>query len=393
MSKPQDANNIIAALKQHDRVCEIDINGWVDDIPNSVLIKICAMEMRDPFLALTYLRLLSKDEDGPVLSDSLLGGSAPRLQTLYLRGLPFPALPNLLLSTRDLVRLTIQINPLSGYLSPAAMVTCLSALTRLKRLSLVLQSPRSRAVRETRLLPRLTHVVLSTLTTFIFRGDSEYFEDIVAKIDTPLLTGLTLMSFNQLIFDTPRLRYFISRTEAFKSPHKASIVFNNFDVVVNLFRRDGSRMDEERVFWLEIPCRPLDWQLSSIVQVCMSALSPLPTLECLEIISCRDHRQDDVEDTQWLEVLHLFTSVKNLVLSEILSLPVAASLEKLSGENATEVLPTLQNLFLQVPHSSKPIEQAIGKYITARQLSGCPATVYNWDSGSEKYVRWDVGDR
>jgi hypothetical protein len=112
-------------------------------------------------------------------------------------------------------------------------------------------------------------------------------------------------------------------------------------------------------------------------------------LECLEIISYREHH--DVEDTQLLEVLHLFTSVKNLVLSEILSLPVAAAMGKISG--ATEVLPALQNLFLQVPQSSKLIEQAIGKYIAARQLSGFPVTVYNWGSESEKYVHWDVGDR
>jgi hypothetical protein len=389
MSKPQDANNIIAALKQHDRVCEIDINGWIDDISNSALKKICAMEMGDPFSALTYLRLLSNNEDVPVLPDSFLGGSAPRLQTIHLSGIPFAALPKLLLSTRDLVSLFVRIPTLSRCLSPTAMVTCLSALTRLENLSFGFRFPRSRAVRENQLLPRMSRVVFPALATLIVKGDSEYFEDFIAQIDTPLLDVFYIKFFNQLIFDTPRLHDFITRTEAFKSPHKASIVFSNFNVVVQLFRRDGSPMDEHRILWLDLPCRPSDWQLSSIVQVCRSALPPLPTLECLEIISYREHH--DVEDTQLLEVLHLFTSVKNLVLSEILSLPVAAAMGKISG--ATEVLPALQNLFLQVPQSSKLIEQAIGKYIAARQLSGFPVTVYNWGSESEKYVHWDVGDR
>ncbi|KAI0281522.1 hypothetical protein BC826DRAFT_1069289, partial [Russula brevipes] len=68
----------------------------------------------------------------PVLPDSFLGGSAPRLRTLKLRDIAFPALPNLrvLLSASDLVTLSISRLPHPGYTlpTPETMVACLSTL-------------------------------------------------------------------------------------------------------------------------------------------------------------------------------------------------------------------------------------------------------------------------
>jgi F-box-like len=127
MATSQDANNLVASLKQHNRVRKIHM----DYIPHSLLTRIRAMEMRDPFLVLTYLLLHSNDGNVPALPDSFLGESAPRLQTLSLSGTPFPALPNLLLSTHDLVQLHLSNIPLSGYITSDAMVSGLSALTRL----------------------------------------------------------------------------------------------------------------------------------------------------------------------------------------------------------------------------------------------------------------------
>src|SRR5216683_6161564 len=95
--------NIISALQQHNRVCTIDIYIW--SVPNSLLKEFAAMQ--EPFPALTELSLQSLSENAPVLPDSFLGGSAPRLQNLFLWGITFPALPKLLLSTHDLVTLRL----------------------------------------------------------------------------------------------------------------------------------------------------------------------------------------------------------------------------------------------------------------------------------------------
>jgi hypothetical protein len=68
------------------------------------------------------------------IPDSFLGGSTPRLQYLSLDNIPFPGLPNLLLSAIHLTNLFLVDIPLSGYFLPEAMLTALSALTSLEEL-------------------------------------------------------------------------------------------------------------------------------------------------------------------------------------------------------------------------------------------------------------------
>jgi F-box-like len=370
MSKPNDTNNIIAALKQHNRVVEISI----DDIPNLLLTRMGAMEMENPFSALTSLHLLSTQMNAPALPDSFLGGSTPRLEKLSLEGVPFPALPNLLLSTHDLVELRLWNIPLSGYISPGAVVTGLSALTRLQSLRLEFRSPRSRADRETRLVPRLMRLVLPALTSIDFKGESEYLEDIVGQINTPLLILFNIRFFNQLEFDTPLLRDFISRTETFKALHQARVAFHHSEVDVELYLRSGDSFHKR--LSLAISCRPSDWQLSSLAHVCGSVLSPLPTLESLKIYNIQSW-EDDVEDAQWLELLHPFTSIKDLHLHEISILHTAMG--QLAWERVTEALPALQNIFFDVPEFRDPVKKAIGKFVAARQLSGRHVAVHRRD--------------
>jgi hypothetical protein len=387
LSEPQDVNNIIAALKQHDRVRTIDM-GF---IPIMFMKRIRVMEMREPFSALTSLRLHSRYRTTPVLPDSFLGGSAPQLREIYLYRIPFPALPTLLLSTRDLVSLDLQDIPFSGYISPEALVTCLSTLTRLRSLCLEFRSPRSLAAREDRLPPRLKRILLPSITFLRFKGDSEYMEDIVAQIDTPVLFQVFIAFFNRLIPDTPLLHDFIGRTETFRALHRAYLMLFDDDVRVSLFRRDG--MDHYPMLSSNISCVSSDWHLSSLVQVCNSLLSPLPTLERLEIMNNRVNWQDDMENTEWLGVLRSFTSVKDLVLYWKSIRLVAPALEALSEERVAEVLPALKNIFLDGPRPSEPVKKAIQKFIAARQLSGLPVTVHHRVSVYQGYVCWAVTDQ
>ena len=387
MSKPQDADNIIAALKQDNRVVIIELHY----IPNSFVKRIRAMKMKNPFSALTSLRLHSERINAPALPDSFLGGSAPRLQTLTLHRIPFPALPNLLLSAHDLVDLRLSNIPLSGYFSPDALAFGLSAFTRLQTLHLEFQSPRPRADRENRLVPRLTRVVLPALTWLSFKGDSEYLEDIVARIDTPLLNSFNIAFFNQLIFHTPSLRDFIGRTETFKAPHKARVTFWEGGVKVEFYLGDGDSFRQR--LSLKVSCRPSDWQLSSVAQVCDSAVSPLPTLDRLEFYIWRSQKYD-VEGAQWLELLHPFTSIKDILLHDNSIPHVAPALEQLAGE--TEALPTLQNLFLDGPQPSEPVKKMIGKFVATRRLSGRPVAVHIRPRPSHgmgwQQMYWEVGD-
>ena len=181
----QGTTNIIYALKQHNRVYKI----LITNAPNSLLEKMVAI--KKPFPKLAHLELESKDENPRVLPDSFLGGTAPRLRKLWLSGISFPALGKLLFSTRDLVVLFLSAIPRSGYISPDAIVTCISTLTRLKCLVLRFSFPRSRAERVNRYPPPLARVVLPALTHFYFTGDSEYLEDTVSGIE-PLYSFISI---------------------------------------------------------------------------------------------------------------------------------------------------------------------------------------------------------
>ena len=66
----------------------------------------------------------------------------------------------------------------------------------------------------------------------MLKGVSEYLEDILDRIDAPLLDRLSIMFFHQPIFDTPRLAQFISRVPKFNTCNKARLRLNS---LIHLF--------------------------------------------------------------------------------------------------------------------------------------------------------------
>ena len=184
---------------------------------------------------------------------------------------------------------------------------CLSTLTKLKALSLRFRSPQFRPDRASRLIPALTRIILPALTYFDFKGVTEYLEDFMARIDVPLLEYISITFFNQLVFDILQLPKFLCRTEMLTVLDQAEVAFNEGSISVELFPK--RRTVDPPIVTLKISCRQLDWQLSSLVQVCNQALPTLSTVECLKLgpnFYCPRLRsgQDDVENTQWLELLH-----------------------------------------------------------------------------------------
>ncbi|KAH9957732.1 hypothetical protein BGW80DRAFT_188601 [Lactifluus volemus] len=205
---PLGGANLIAALEHYDRVSEIDLNL------TSTLLKRVYKVMSKPYPALTRLRLYTSDS-APVLRDTFLCGSAPCLKHLDLTGIPFPALPKFLSFCHDLVLVRLEKIPNTGYFSPEAMGTSLSALTELKYISIDFETPASFPDPTNRLPSSFRRVVLPALTCLEFRGSSEYFEDLVARIDTPVMISVDTWFFNpsHLDFDIPHFRQFIGRTE------------------------------------------------------------------------------------------------------------------------------------------------------------------------------------
>jgi hypothetical protein len=264
-----------------------------------------------------------------------------------------------------------------GYISPEAMVAPLSALTSLETFSLGFQYPQSRPDWESR--PKRS--ILPALKFFQFKGITEYLEDVVTFIDTPQLNTLYITFFNQIDFDCPGLAQFINCTPSLRAFDGAHVQFDDSTATVKLRYRTSESSD----LLIDISCRELDWQLSSIEQVCNSSLHPLSTVEDLYIehqYSQLVWKNDAIENSLWLELLLPFTAVKNVYLSEEFAPGIAAALQELVGGRITDVLPSLQNIFVEGLEPSGPFQESIGQFVVARQLSDHPIAISDWDKDS-----------
>ena len=363
-------DNVVAALEHNNRVHQLTLI----DISSSQFEKV-SPPMQELFPELSFLDLRIEceiNETAPVVPASFLGGSAPRLQTLRLIHIPFPGLPKLLLSASHLVHLDLRRIPHSGYFSPEAIVTSLSVLTRLNDLVIYFESPRSLPDRTSRRPPPATRITFPVLTALHFKGAGEYFEDLLARIDAPLLNTLTIIFFNQLIFDTPQLTQFIDRTPEFRTHDKAQLFLSSRQASVALAQSFNRGLE------LGISCRRSDWQLSSLAQICTRSFprALIPALERLYIFEDSNWIwQHDNENSQWLELFHPFTAVKELYISREFAPLVAPALQELAGGGVMEVLPALQTLFLEERLSLGPVQEAIEKFVAARQHVGHPIAI------------------
>ncbi|KAI0275874.1 hypothetical protein BGY98DRAFT_989930 [Russula aff. rugulosa BPL654] len=372
-----DLDDIIEALDYNDRYLEEALAA-----------------MEQPFPALTELGIRWQDDEtdeideaAPVVSDSFLGGSAPRLQHLDFYRVPFPGLPGLLLSATDLVHLYLWKIPHLGYFSPEAMVNCLSALTKLEILWLGFESFQPRLYQDNRCTSPMRSV-LPSLTSVKFKGASKYLENLVAPIVAPLLDSLEISFFHNPVFDTPQLLQFVNRTPNVKAPVEAYVDFSDDSVSVTL---PGAL---PRKLLLEVLCRPANSQLLSLAQVLSSSYPQvlIPAVEHLYIsdtVEPQPELEDDIEDDQWLEVLRPFTAVKDLYLSREFVPRIA---DTFVGQGGTEVLPALQYLFLEEPRPSGAVQEAIEQFVAARQLADQPVAVSHWDREWEQEFKFEVDD-
>ena len=374
---PKDGDNLVAVLEHRDRVSWIRLLG----LTSRLLARLVTV-MQEPFTALKTLQLgiESNDDMAPVLPNAFLGGSAPYLHFLLLEGVPFPTLPRLLSSSGDLTEVRLRRIPSAGYFSPEAMATCLSTLINLKFLTIEFQSPSSRSNQSSRRSPQLTRVILPALAEFQFRGMSEYLEDFVARIDAPHLRLADITFFHQLIVDVRLLPWFIGRSEKLKPLDTATVIFGDRTVATVLGRqpqRPYNPSADRQYFMLQISCKELDWQVSSIAQICRQFLPILSSVERLHINDSyylKPDGQDDMDSMQWLELLHFFPLVETLRISKYLRPFVMPVLNDLTGERAVEVLPALRNLYLMGMQPSE--REVVEPFVAARQLSDHSVTVH-----------------
>ena len=186
-----------------------------------------------------------------------------------------------------------------------------------------------------------TPIILPALVVLKFKGVSEYLEDLLAWINVPILDSVHIAFFNQLIFSTSQLPRLVHHAKGLKKLKGALIVLCDHFVEITLFRK--ANVDAHHIN-LRISCTGPDWRLESLTQVCNSILPPLSSLHIIDDLHYQPLWQD-MENTQWLEFLRQFATVK-LYLSEQFTLRLGAALPELTSEKGANVLPRLQLLFL-----------------------------------------------
>jgi hypothetical protein len=243
-------------------------------------------------------------------------------------------------------------------------------LTSLKTLHIEFESPRS--LPDRRLDPR-TRVLLPALTYLHLKGIGEYLEDLAARIDAPLLDRLIITFFYQLIYDSPQLIQFMSRTPKFKAHNEALVVFTSYNVSLTLPHTSDA------ILQMRISCNQSDRQLSSLARVCSSSIPQalMSTIERLRIEN-ESNWQVNSENSQWLELFRPFTTVKYLSVFSNFMPHIAPALKELVGERVAEVLPALQTLDLYRPLPPGPARETIEQFVAARQLAGHPIVISHW---------------
>jgi hypothetical protein len=372
-------NSLIPALEHRDRVHQINIH-IANTNSEGLLWERIVTAMEEPFPALKYLQLDAWKSNFSI-PYTFLNGSAPCLQHLALSGISFPSLPRLLSSTSDLTTLHIGDIPQSGYISPVTMATCLSALPKLKSLSIIFISPNPCPERRGRPLLPPIRSVLPALTQLKFTGAAEYLQALAARIDAPLLDRFGIAFFHrpEIVFDIPEIIRFFGHLESFRS--SSLILEFNLTCSASIFFSPQTIYPEPRSWCIKYEKFMVDRQVLSVAQICSQILPFCSGVKSL-IINCPLYSSfysdtaQAVDRTIWLQLFHSFPAVQSLYIPASLASSIAPALEGPANESAAEVFPSLQTLYIDVSPSEKVPKKGIDTFVVARGHSNHPVVVH-----------------
>ncbi|KAH9068197.1 hypothetical protein EDB83DRAFT_637259 [Lactarius deliciosus] len=335
---PKDEDNIMAALKQSDRVTSIGLT-----VTSSLLEKLSTIER--PFSQLKELVLLSRDTVRQTLPRAFRWG--PHLRCLHSTGIVFPALLHLLYSSKNLVDLRLHevINPL--HVSPEVLTDTLSGMPQLRSLSLhLLTTANYISLDLPPPPPPEERIVLPVLTRLSFRGIAEYLDGLVARIGAPRLGDIEVTLFDEFIFDPSKIIEFVERIEIQKSPLRANIRSSERVIYISFTRPEAPTRLK-----LQVLCKPSARQLLYMVQICNGLSTFHLGVEHLFISATRLPRgQDDRDRHEWAELIYLFSGAKSI---------------HVAGDHSTNIPGPCH----------VPLREAVVSFMTSCRLSGHSMTV------------------
>jgi hypothetical protein len=359
--------NVLAALRYIDRVYHVRLSfpSWQ--------MGTMATAMQEPFPMLTKLYLTSSLFPQPALDlpAGFLGGSAPCLQEIGLSGISFPALPTLLLSTKDLVKLDLSNVSLTSEILPEAMVASLVGLPKLETFVMKFLSYNFRPDHSR---PPVIRTILPALAFFVFRGASEYLEDLVGRIDGPRLNHISIATWYQPVaFQVAQLSRFIDDSvgpELVECRHaKVSLSYPSHIAVTLTFchRPDDPDPDRPPIITYE----NINWRSNPISKVFSQFPATLSNVIHLQV-TCHPDRDRYPFQGHSVDFLHQFSAVQTLLVTWELVQPIASMLEHLSEVMVTEMLPSLKLICFCCEGSVQ-----VNRFVAARRHSNRPVTVVN----------------
>ena len=188
------------------------------------------------------------------------------------------------------------------------------------------------------------------------------------------------MAFFDGIWTAPEIDQFISRTPTLGAYDEARFIFDGHKALVRI--RQSHPHADHGMLEVEILSRSGGQQFSSLLKICTSSSHLLLAVENLYIDGYPSSSL--YGNTKWVDLLLLFTAVKNLYVSKSFSVDIALALQELVGRKrtTTEVLPVLKNVLLEGSPPwkiSNSVQEVIGHFIFARQLTNNHVALSVWD--------------
>jgi len=221
--------------------------------------------------------------------------------------------------------------------------------------------------------PPVTRSVLPALTSFEFRGTSEYLEDLIGRIDGPQRDLIAITYLNRLVdIQVAQLSKFIDRSVVPENTlfGYAGVCFSSRWVSFNIYHHGNHPGGQWHPATTIISCEGIDWQVSHIAHVLSQISATLSNVVHLWLEENAARQLRGTDDVEWLDLLSQFSTVQTLYVSPDLAGHVALALEGNTGETVAEVLPSL-DLICLVGQPASSVE----KFVAARRLSGRPVTV------------------
>jgi hypothetical protein len=366
----EDEEGILLALEQRHRVRHLRLLFTVRNLHKFVM----AIDGEFPILEYLIVYPLAKNSTALMLPETL---QTPRLRHLMLGGFACPIRSRLHPSAAGLVTLCLVIIHPFAYFQPNILLQWISFMPQLETLAILpsFPVPNRDVERQLARTPITTHITLPNLRLFWFRGVSAYLEAVVRRITTPRLEKLQIRLFKQLTFSVSRLPQFMNATENLRFDNVA-VMFKDKYIDVLMYLREANTY----AFGVTVDCWHLDWQVSSVAQICNALSQAFSAVEHLtlehEVHSRSFEEHNDVDRIEWRKLLRPFRNVKTLRVEDGLVDKLSCCLRLEDGELPLEPLPELQELTYS---GSRDTGDAFTSFIDARQKAGRPVTLVRYN--------------